>query len=78
MKLETNEDNVDALKIVICANEAKISLDIVQVSNSNLVPCLIGENDLKLFVVNAACLYLHEKSGFLKKKAVGAVEGNLN
>lgn len=78
MKLFTNENNIDALKIVIAAKEVKEQLDIeINSSGSDLAPCLI-DNDLKLFVVNSACLYLHEKSGTLKKKAVGAVEGLLD
>ena len=77
MRLITNDDNVDALKIIIAANEAKTTLAIEK--GSNLVPCLIDdENEAKFFSVNAACLYLHEKPNLLKKKAIGAVEGLLH
>ena len=73
MKLITNEDNIDALKIIIAANEAGQTLEIEKGSGF-LVPCLL-DGDAKFFSVNAACLYLHEKTNLLKKKAIGAVEG---
>ena len=77
MKLTTNEDNIDGLKIAIAAFEAKIPLE-VEFSSNSLTPCLFDENsDLKLFVANAACCYLHEQPKLLKKRAIGAVEGDL-
>ncbi len=77
MKLVTNENNIDALKIVIAANEVKEKLDILP--GSGLVPYLLeNESDLKLFVVNQACLFLHENAQVLKKRAMGAVEGLLD
>ena len=76
MKLLTNENNVDALKIAIAANEANVSLEIVY-QTDGLVPCLVEDNsDLKLFVSNAACMFLHEEFGTLKeKKIINAIEG---
>ena len=75
MKLITNNDNIDALKIAIVANEAKEPLEIIQ-SEGGLLPCLVDEKSyLKLFVSNAACCYIHEHSGWLKKEEIGAVEG---
>ena len=77
MKLLTNSDNVDGLKIVISAYEANVSLQI-ELQGEGILPCFIDEKyDLKLFVANSACLYLHENVGLLKKKAIGAVEGIL-
>ena len=77
MKLLTNENNVDALKIAIAANEANVSLEIIY-QTDGLVPCLVEDkSDLKLFVANAACMFLHEESGILKeKKTINAIEGN--
>lgn len=74
MKLLTNSDNVDGLKIVISAYEANVSLQI-ELQGEGILPCFIDEKyDLKLFVANSACLYLHENVGLLKKKAIGAVD----
>ena len=75
MRLITNDDNIDALKIIIAANEAKQKLSIEK--GSGLVPCLV-DGEAKFFSVNAACLYLHQKPDLLKKKAIGAVEGLLD
>ena len=52
MKLITNENNIDALKIVIAAYEVKQNIEIELSSQSgDLVPSLIDESsDLKLFV----------------------------
>ena len=67
MKLITNENNVDALKIVIAANEVKQSVEIEL--GGDLVPSLVDESsDLKLFVVNSACLFLHENALVAKIK----------
>ena len=77
MKLITNENNIDALKIVIAASEVKEDLEIEY--GTGVVPCLVDEKlDLKLFVSNAACQYLHENANLLKKRAIGAVEKHLN
>ena len=77
MKLLTNNDNVDGLKIVISAYEANVSLQI-ELQGEGILPCFVDEKyDLKLFVANSACFYLHENVGLLKKKAIGAVDGKL-
>ena len=76
MKLATNGDNIDALKISIAANEAKTPIEIDLVNSESLLPILTDEkSDLKLFVSNAACFYLHEKAGFLKEDSISSVEG---
>ena len=76
MKLTTNGDNIDALKISIAANEAKTPIEIDLVNSESLLPILTDEkSDLKIFVSNAACLYLHEKAGFLKEDSISSVEG---
>ena len=76
MKLTTNGDNIDALKISIAANEAKTPIEIDLANSEGLLPILTDEkSDLKIFVSNAACLYLHEKAGFLKEDSISSVEG---
>ena len=78
MKLITNENNIDALKILISANEVKSQLNIEH-GGGGLVPCLVeGSTDLKLFVVNSACLFLHQNAEVLNKKSATAVEGLLD
>jgi hypothetical protein len=75
LTLTTNWDNIDALKIAIAANESGQKLDLVQESGGGMLPCLADEKSgLKLFVSNAACSYLHEGPGVLKKKSVNAVD----
>ena len=74
MKLTINEDNVDALKVIIAANEANQSLDIEK--GNGLVPCL-ADGDAKFFSVNTACLYVHEKASLLTKKVTKAIEDHL-
>ena len=78
MKLTTNIDNIDALKISIAANEAKNPIEIDLANSEGLLPILMDEKtNLKLFVSNAACFYLHEKAGYLKEDSISSVEGKL-
>ena len=65
MKLTTNIDNIDALKISIAANEAKNPIEIDLANSEGLLPILMDEkSNLKLFVSNAACLFaiLHRRT----------------
>ena len=80
MKLITNENNIDALKIAICAYEVKQQIEVVLgTSSGDLVPSLIDESsDLKLFVVNSACLYLHKNANVLIDKDLEVVQGLLD
>ena len=80
MKLITNENNIDALKIAICAYEVKQQIEVVLgTSSSDLVPSLIDESsDLKLFVVNSACLFLHENAQSLSGKTIEEVKDLLD
>ena len=80
MKLITNENNIDALKIAICAYEVKQQIEVVLGTTSgDLVPSLIDESsDLKLFVVNSACLFLHENAQSLSGKTIEEVQDLLD
>ena len=80
MKLITNENNIDALKIAICAYEVKQQIEVVLgTSSGDLVPSLIDESsDLKLFVVNSACLFLHENAQSLSGKTIEEVQDLLD
>ena len=80
MKFITNENNIDALKIAICAYEVKQQIEVVLgTSSSDLVPSLIDESsDLKLFVVNSACLFLHENAQALSGKTIEEVQDLLD
>ena len=80
MKLITNENNIDALKIAICAYEVKQRIEVVLgTSSGDLVPSLIDESsDLKLFVVNSACLFLHENAQSLSGKTIEEVKDLLD
>ena len=79
MKLSVSGGNVDALKIAISANEANVNVGIAhETSVTTLTPCLTDNNgDLKLFMPNAACSYLHESKNLLTKNSLDAVESIL-
>ena len=76
MKLITNENNIDALKILIAANEVEEQLTIEYGNAGCLVPRLVTSGDspnLSLFVANSACVFiLHQKK---VAKDIRPVEG---
>jgi methionyl-tRNA synthetase len=77
MKIVTNSNNVNTLKLVVSSKVAKLSVDIEYVSpgkdSKDILPVLHVEGS-RLFLPGAAAIFLLQEGGVLKDEEVGQQE----